>query len=141
MGSMHASHGGRGAVAWGGQHAKHTAWQSNEIILAGGYHAKAIDRLVQCMKCWGAGAITESSAPPPLLAFYFFCRNFTSVVEVVGRLRFDEPLQGFVRTGVGMRTRAHFVGPLIHEAIAIWQGVEDDEIQINLLLAVAVLGC
>jgi len=31
MGSMHASHGGRGAVAWGGQHAKHTAWQSNEM--------------------------------------------------------------------------------------------------------------
>ena len=71
MGSMHASHGGRGAVAWGGQHAKHTAWQSNEIILAGGYHAKAIDRLVQCMKCWGAGAITESSAPPPHWPFYF----------------------------------------------------------------------
>ena len=75
MGSMHASHGGHWglAIAWGGQHAKRTAWQSNEIILAGGYHAKAIlIRLVQCMKCsWGAGAITESSAPPPLWPLFF----------------------------------------------------------------------
>ena len=42
--------------------------------------------------------------------------------------------------GVGMRTRAHIVGPLKHVAIAIWQGGEDDEIQVHRLLAVAVLG-
>ena len=40
-----------------------------------------------------------------------------------------------------MRTRAHFVGPLIHVAIAIGKGVENDEIEVYLLLAVAVLGC
>jgi len=79
------------------------------------------NRLVQCMKCWGAGAITESSAPPPLWLFYFFAFAiiFTSV-EVIGRLRFDEPLQGFVRTSVGKHTRAHFVRLQIQLAVMIW---------------------
>ena len=39
-----------------------------------------------------------------------------------------------------MRTRAHFVGPLIHVAIAIGKGVKNDEIKVHLLFAVAVLG-
>ena len=41
---------------------------------------------------------------------------------------------------VGKHTCAHFVGLKIQLAVVIWQGVEYDEIQINFLLAVAVLG-
>ena len=60
----------------------HTAWQSNDMILTGGLimlRRSVIDIfffvLVQCrssMKCWGAGAITESSAPPLHWPFCYF---------------------------------------------------------------------
>lgn len=43
--------------------------------------------------------------------------------------------------GVGMRTRAHFVRSLIHVTVTFRQGVEHNEVKIDLFLAVAVLGC
>ena len=41
---------------------------------------------------------------------------------------------------VGMRTCAHLVGSFIHFTIAVWQRVEDNEVQIDFLTAIAVGG-
>ena len=41
---------------------------------------------------------------------------------------------------IGMRTCAHFVGSFIHFTIAVWQRVEDNEVQVDFLTAVAVGG-
>ena len=38
-----------------------------------------------------------------------------------------------------MRTRAHFVGRFKHVTVAFRQGVQDNEVQVDLFLAVAVL--
>jgi len=95
--------------------------------------------MYEMLGSWSYHRILRATASLAFL-FFAFCRNVTSVVEVVGRLRFDEPLQGFVRTSVRKHTRAQFVCLQIQLAVVVWQGVEDDEIQIHFLLAVAVLG-
>jgi len=97
--------------------------------------------LVQCMKCslgsWSYHRILRAAASFGLSVFlilfdsiFFFAVVifFTSVVEVVVRLRFDEPFQLLVRTGVGNRTRTPFVGMQKQIAFAIRQSVEYDEI-------------
>lgn len=86
---------------------------------------------------FGAAITAESSSAVIILIEVIVT---FSVVEVVGQLRFDEPLETFVRTGVGMRTRAHFVSSLIHVTIAFGQSVEDNQVKIDLFLAIAVFG-
>jgi len=103
---------------------------------------RSIGTMYEMLGSWSYHRILRATASLAFLLFFaFFRENVTSsVVEVVGRLRFDEPLQGFVRTSVRKHTRAQFVCLQIQLAVVVWQGVEDDEIQIHFLLAVAVLG-
>merc|ERR1712083_853481 len=61
---------------------------------------RSIGTMYEMLGSWSYHRILRATASLAFLLFFaFFRENVTSsVVEVVGRLRFDEPLQGFVRT-------------------------------------------
>ena len=96
--------------------------------------------------------LLELSQNPPrfslvleFLSIFHFFSSFSfhflsSVVEAIGQLRFNEPFQALVRTSVGMRTGAPFVGRFKHVTVTLWQCVEDNEVEVDLFFAVAIFG-
>jgi len=96
--------------------------------------------------------LLELSQNPPrfslvleFLSIFHFFSSFSfhflsSVVEAIGQLRFNEPFQALIRTSVGMRTGAPFVGRFKHVTVTLWQCVEDNEVEVDLFFAVAIFG-